>query len=134
MFLAKKRHRACVLWDWPVIRLIHDVAGNSVSVVVSRPEAGWSVTTSADQVTNQVTDQVTSEVLRLLSVMQGDMSRAEIQEKLGLKHLPHLRDAYLNPALDQGLIEMTLPDKPRSRLQKYRLTAAGQTRLQQIIQ
>lgn len=34
--------------------------------------------------------------------------------------------AYLRPALEDELIEMTLPDKPRSRLQKYRLTARGQ--------
>jgi ATP-dependent DNA helicase RecG len=27
--------------------------------------------------------------------------------------------------LERGLVEMTVPDKPNSRLQKYRLTAAG---------
>ena len=33
--------------------------------------------------------------------------------------------AYLRPALDSGLVEMTLPDKPNSRSQRYRLTAKG---------
>ena len=37
------------------------------------------------------------------------------------------RNQVLNPLLDAGLIEMTIPDKPRSSLQKYRLTAKGQT-------
>jgi len=37
----------------------------------------------------------------------------------------HFRKAYLQPALDAGLIEMTVPDKPRSTRQKYRLTAKG---------
>lgn len=67
-----------------------------------------------------------------MSVMQGEMTRADVQKRLGLQHLPHLRDAYLNPALAGRLIEMTLPDKPRSRLQKYRLTTAGQALLRSM--
>jgi ATP-dependent DNA helicase RecG len=37
------------------------------------------------------------------------------------------RDQVLNPLLAQGLIEMTIPDKPRSSKQRYRLTPAGRT-------
>ena len=57
--------------------------------------------------------------------MTGDLSRQEIQRALGLKHEDHFRDAYLKPALAMGLVEMTRPDKPESRLQHYRLTEAG---------
>ncbi len=32
-------------------------------------------------------------------------------------------------AMDAGLVEMTIPDKPQSRLQKYRLTAKGRALL-----
>jgi ATP-dependent DNA helicase RecG len=72
-----------------------------------------------------VTGEVTGEVRRLVLAMEGEMKRTEMQGALGLKHEDHFREAYLIPALRAGLIEMTIPDKPNSRLQKYRLTAAG---------
>ena len=42
-------------------------------------------------------------------------------KKLGLSHRPTLRKNYLQPAMDAGLIERTLPEKPNSSLQQYRL-------------
>lgn len=101
------------LRDWPAIELIDDVAANQFRVVIPRPRAGAS------------TGEVTGEVLRLLAVMQGEMRRTDMQAALGLKHEDHFRDAYLRPALENGFIEMTIPDKPRSSRQRYRLTAAG---------
>ncbi len=38
---------------------------------------------------------------------------------------------YVKPLIDFGIIEMTLPDKPNSRFQKYRLTGKGRKLLQQ---
>jgi ATP-dependent DNA helicase RecG len=81
------------------------------------------------QVTPQVTGQVTGQVVRLLSVMNDEMSRAALQETLGLKHRDNFVETYLQPALEAELIEMTLPDKPNSRLQKYRLTDKGKALL-----
>ena len=60
---------------------------------------------------------------RLLRVMSGEMTRQRLQEALGLKHENHFREVYLIPALRSGLIEMTIPDKPRSSKQCYRLAA-----------
>ena len=37
----------------------------------------------------------------------------------------YFRKAYLVPALEAGLIEMTLPDRPTSRAQRYRLAETG---------
>ena len=64
--------------------------------------------------------------------MSGEMSRQGIQEALGLKHRAYFRKAYLLPALRAGLIEMTIPDKPRSSKQRYRLTPAGSERTKQL--
>jgi hypothetical protein len=61
----------------------------------------------------------------MLAVIKGDMGRREIQAKLGLADEKHFREFYQQPAIAQGLIEMTIPDKPKSRLQKYRLTEKG---------
>ncbi len=36
---------------------------------------------------------------------------------------------HIQPLRAEGLLEMTLPDKPNSRLQKYRLTAKGRAHL-----
>ncbi|MDO8724208.1 MAG: hypothetical protein Q7J31_18565 [Syntrophales bacterium] len=71
------------------------------------------------------TGQVTGQVQRLLAICDGALSRAELQEKLGLRHRDNFIEAYLQPALNDGLLEMTIPDKPRSSKQKYRLTEKG---------
>jgi len=60
-----------------------------------------------------------------LAVCNGELSRAELQEELGLRHRDNFIEAYLQPALNAGLLEMTTPDKPRSSKQKYRLTEKG---------
>jgi len=36
-----------------------------------------------------------------------------------------LRDHVLNPLMDTGLVAMTIPDKPRSSKQEYRITLKG---------
>jgi len=64
-----------------------------------------------------------------MRVLVGEMTRQRLQHDLGLKDDEHFRKAYLQPALEAGLIEMTIPDKPRSSRQKYRLTAKGRARL-----
>ena len=75
--------------------------------------------------TAQVTAQVTGEVQRLLLALDAEMSRQQLLDTLGMTHREHFRSAYLKPALDAGVVEMTLPDKPNSSNQRYRRTALG---------
>jgi len=81
--------------------------------------------TGAKQVTPQVAPQVTPQVGALLARLDGTMTRQAIQNALELVDREHFRKTYLTPALDLGLIEMTQPDKPNSRGQRYRLTPIG---------
>lgn len=77
----------------------------------------------------QVGPQVTPQVKALIKAMSGEMSRDELQTALALKDSKSFRELYLKPALEEGLVEMTIPDKPNSRNQKYRLTEMGQLAL-----
>jgi hypothetical protein len=117
---------------WPKIDLVDEREANQFRAVVWRaatPQVTGEVAERATpEVTADVPPQVTGEVGRLLAVMLGEMKRTDMQAALGLKHEEHFREAYLGPALAEGLIEMTIPDKPKSRLQRYRLTAAGHAR------
>ena len=81
------------------------------------------------QVTGQVTGQVSPEVASILGTLKGEMSRQQLQEAMSLTSRNNFDKRYLKPALELKLIELTIPDKPNSRLQKYRLTQAGETQL-----
>ena len=61
----------------------------------------------------------------LLALTDEEKSSGTLRSILGIKHRPTFRDNYLHPALDAELIEMTIPEKPSSSKQKYRLTAKG---------
>ncbi len=86
-----------------------------------------AMTSSAPQVTPQVTPQVGD----LLAAIQGEMNREALQSAMGLSDRKSFHERYLKPALSDGLIEMTIPTKPNSRLQKYRLTDKGRQWLAQ---
>ena len=61
-----------------------------------------------------------TQVEKLLAALDDEtLSAFEMMERLGLSHRPMFRKNYLSPALEQNLIEMTIPDKPNSRNQKY---------------
>jgi ATP-dependent DNA helicase RecG len=77
-------------------------------------------------VTGEATGDVAGEVERLVLAIKGEMRRADIQEVLGLCHEDDFRKANLAPALEKRYVEMTSPDKPKSSMQKYRLTKKGE--------
>lgn len=82
--------------------------------------------------TPQVAPQVTPQVEHLLNILLGanqeSLSRKELQDASGLRDRKSFNERWITPALEAGLIEMTIPDKPNSRLQRYRITDKGRMR------
>ena len=58
---------------------------------------------------------------KLLNIMEYDIAytSATLMEKLGIKSKDSFRKNYLNPAIKLNLINMTIPDKPTSKNQRY---------------
>lgn len=70
--------------------------------------------------TDQVNAQVSVQVRSVLAALGDEtLSSNELMARVGLVHRRTFRKTYLQPAIDLGLVEMTVPDKPNSRNQKY---------------
>ena len=91
------------------------IEGDIFRMIISVPEFGTKIKVPS----------VTPEVKKLLNIMQGEISRGDLLAALGLKDEKHFRQLYQQAGITMGLIEMTIPDKPRSSKQKYRLTEKG---------
>ena len=76
--------------------------------------------------THQDTHQDTHQVERLILTMgKMEVTRSELMKNVHIKDRVSFRVNYLNPTIKAGYVEMTLPEKPRSKNQKYRLTKKG---------
>lgn len=79
--------------------------------------------------TSAVTPQVTPQVPvrdRIIAFCATAHSKAEIAGHCGFKDVKHFTAHYLKPLLESGLLQMTIPDKPNSRNQKYITVDTGQ--------
>ncbi len=76
------------------------------------------------QVTKSLTRSVTK-IIELIDFLATEKSREEIFRFLEIDNQTKNFNTNIKPLLDYGIIEKTVPDKPRSRNQKYRLTAKG---------
>ncbi|MEP7269263.1 MAG: Fic family protein [Saprospiraceae bacterium] len=88
-------------------------------VILWRPSA--VVSTAHDQAFLELVDLKE----RLIWMIEKEMSRDEIMNKLELQHRQHFQKNYIEPALQERLVEMTLPDTPTSKNQKYSLAKKG---------
>ena len=63
----------------------------------------------------------------LEALEDGTLSRKEIFAKIGISSDTRAFRRHVEPLLVEGFIEMTVPDKPNSKLQRYRLTDSGRS-------
>jgi ATP-dependent DNA helicase RecG len=133
------------LGEWPQTELISEAGGNQFTASVQRPQAQGAAATQ--QVTPQVTDPATQQpesrpesrlesrlgsklaakvVLMLDATALGKLALAQ---GLGHQSVSGELNRQIRRLLDEGLIEYSLPDKPNSRLQQYRLTEQGKALL-----
>ena len=64
--------------------------------------------------------------MRVLAVLKnGPLSKAQISDRLGQGEISGYLNKLIRLLLSDQTIEYTIPEKPNSRLQKYRLTAKG---------
>lgn len=68
-------------------------------------------------------NNVQCQVLAMLR--EGVMSTPELAREVGIGQPKDMRRRYLRLLLDMRFVEYTIPDKPNSRLRKYRLTEKG---------
>lgn len=65
------------------------------------------------------------EQVELLCRMAGEHAAPELMTFVGRSNRSKFREQVLAPLLALGLVEMTVPEKPNSSKQRYRLTAVG---------
>ena len=80
---------------------------------------------ASNHASNHASDHASVQVEKLVSILTSEMGRSDLQRLLSIKNRDYFRTDYLNPAISNGYVELTIPDKPNSRNQKYRLTAKG---------
>lgn len=109
-----------------------DKAGNSTAfiefllaaILTALREAGNAP--SGEQVGAPVSEQVA----KILKACSGEpKSKAQLLKIAGLSNAYLNYKRHIQPLVADGLLEMTIPDKPNSRLQKYRLTEKGRALL-----
>ncbi len=131
--------------DIPVESLVHAHQNRYYEAIRRSSEAGESTLfiefmlevileallsiTPSDQVGDQVSDQV---ALLLAALRAHPRAAVALMAELGLTHRPSFRKNYLRPAMLAGLVEMTRPDAPTARNQKYRLTRPGRGVLRRL--
>ena len=105
---------------YDAIAMCHSAGNSDAFITFMLDKINLTLDWAFQQVSGKDT-YLSAEVQKLLNVMEYDVpySGTQLMEKLLLKSRDNFRKLYLLPALEQGLIVMSIPDKPTSRNQTY---------------
>ena len=70
--------------------------------------------------------------VKVIKLLQNECGLKEIALAIHHSNLTKLRNGIMAALLEEGLVELTQPDSPRSPTQKYRLTSKGKAYLAQL--
>lgn len=115
--IVKRYGRECFIFMRNFTRMVLPISKEYLSIT---GEGKFS-----DPVSDPVNDPVSDPVILVIKAIEGVMDRGELQQIVGVSHKTYFRRHYLNPAIVAGYVELTIPDKPTSRSQRYRLTTKG---------
>lgn len=86
--------------------------------VMVQPSLSLNLVTDGEKVTKSATKS-TETMNEVLAFCEQPKSLTEIMAHLGLKHRNNTKSRYVDPLIENGFLEMTIPEKPNSRNQKY---------------
>ena len=87
--------------------------------VTVQPSLSLNLVTDGEKVTKSATKS-TELMNEVIAFCEEPRSLTEIMAHLGLKHRNNTKSRYIDPLIENGFLEMTIPDKPKSRSQKYK--------------
>lgn len=105
----------------------HDAQVGRLAVKLPQPESQYEFSTSPVRVQYE---SLESRILAMLNI--DELPTAIISQSLGQKRVSGQLKVILKEMLIADMIEYTIPDKPNSRLQKYRITEKGRDYLKSL--
>ena len=86
--------------------------------VMVKPSMSLNLVTDGEKVTKSAAKS-TDTMNEVLTFCKQARTLTEIMAHLGLKHRNNAKSRYIDPLIEGGFLEMTIPEKPNSRNQKY---------------
>jgi len=110
---------------FPKIRRVMGENGSPEPVFETDDDRNYFMTLLAVHPESLVGEQVSEQVIKILEFCKTERKKREILNHLNLSPAYTNYKRYILPLLQNGLLAFTIPDKPRSRSQKYKITESG---------